>query len=164
MSSIRDGLKRETRWTIRRYKDNEAFKKGESYKTSEIKGNLTLNEGADEALKLMVGITATAWATANAKLGVGTSATGELATQTGLVATGVNQAYVAIATGFPTVATQKVTWRGVFATGVANFAWNEFTVSNATDNTGVNLNRKVSAQGTKTAGQTWTLDLDITMS
>ena len=39
------------------------------------------------------------------------------------------------------------------------------TVANgAGGDTAVNLNRKVSAQGTKTTGQTWTLDLAVTFS
>jgi len=52
----------------------------------------------------------------------------------------------------------------VFATGDANYDWNEFTVANANSNAGDNLNRKTSTQGTKAAGQTWTLDLTITFS
>jgi hypothetical protein len=65
---------------------------------------------------------------------------------------------------YPLVSAQTVTFRSVFATGDANYDWNEFTAINASTDTGENLNRKVSAQGTKAAGQTWTLDLAITIS
>jgi hypothetical protein len=52
----------------------------------------------------------------------------------------------------------------VFGSADANYAWQEFTVANASSGTGKNLNRKVSNQGTKASGQTWTLDLAITLS
>ena len=65
---------------------------------------------------------------------------------------------------FPTNASQKVTFRAVFTSAEANYAWQEFTVTNTTDDTGDNLNRKVSDQGSKAAGQTWTVDLEITFS
>jgi hypothetical protein len=59
---------------------------------------------------------------------------------------------------------QTITWRAVFASGDANYAWNEFTIVNASTDTGTNLNRKTSAQGTKASGQTWTLDVTLTIS
>ncbi len=65
---------------------------------------------------------------------------------------------------YPTNASQKVTFRAVFTSAEANYAWEEFTVSNAADDTGDNLNRKVSNQGTKASGQTWTVDVEITFS
>jgi hypothetical protein len=65
---------------------------------------------------------------------------------------------------YPSRTGQTVTWRAVFGSSDANQAWKEFTVSNSNSNSGTNLNRKVSDQGTKTAGQTWTLDLAITLS
>ena len=52
----------------------------------------------------------------------------------------------------------------VFGSGDANYSWQEFSVANASSGTGTNLNRKVSNQGTKASGQTWTLDLAITLS
>jgi hypothetical protein len=56
-----------------------------------------------------------------------------------------------------------VTFRSVFDGTEANWDWNEFGVDNGAS-AGKNLNRKVSAQGTKASGQTWTLKLDITFS
>jgi hypothetical protein len=66
--------------------------------------------------------------------------------------------------GYPQISNQITTWRSVFGSDDANEAWNEFTVCNAGSNAGDNLNRKVSSQGTKASGQTWTLDLSITWS
>ena len=59
---------------------------------------------------------------------------------------------------------QQVVFRSVFADGEAQYDWKEFTVVNAATDAGENLNRKVSDQGTKAAGQEWTLTLTITIS
>ncbi len=66
--------------------------------------------------------------------------------------------------GYPSRSSQTVTWRSVFGSSEANFSWNEFTVANGNSDSADNLNRKVDAQGTKASGQTWTLDLSITLS
>jgi hypothetical protein len=67
--------------------------------------------------------------------------------------------------GYPAVTNQSVNFRSVFGSSEANFAWEEFSVMNGADETTAkNLNRKVSAQGTKASGQTWQLDLTITFS
>jgi hypothetical protein len=65
---------------------------------------------------------------------------------------------------FPTYGTsQKITFQSDFTSAVANFAWKEFAVFNAAT-AGTMLNRKVEDEGTKTAGQTWRLSLEITIS
>lgn len=133
------------------------------YDISRMDHNLLLNEGITVALNLIGGIAATAFSNANAYLGVGDSATAAAATDTGLIAT-TNELYVAMETSYPSVTNQTITWRSVFGTAQANFAWNEFTVANGNSDASSNLNRLVSAQGTKASGQTWTLDLDITLS
>lgn len=128
-----------------------------------VKGNVLLNEGITEALNLIGGIAATAFSNANAYLGVGDSATAESAAHTGLQAA-TNKLYKAMEATYPQVSGQTITWRAVFGSTDANWAWNEFSVSNTNSDTGDNINRKVSAQGTKASGQTWTLDLQITLS
>ena len=100
---------------------------------------------------------------ANAYLGVGDSNAAESASQTGLQAA-TNKLYKAMETGYPQRSGQTVTFRAVFTDGEANWAWEEFSVSNSSGgDTGDNLNRKVSSEGTKVSG-TWTLDLEITFS
>ena len=128
-------------------------------------GNMLLDAGISLLHDLLVGAGGTAYNNASARLGVGDSATGEAQTQTALQAA-TNKFWRPMEATYPvfTGGSDKSTWRAVFASGEANYAWNEFTLVNAADDTGVNLNRKVSAQGTKTAGQTWTLDLEITWS
>ncbi len=126
-------------------------------------GNLLLNEGINALWTLVAGGSETAFNNANARLGVGDSSTAEDASQTDLQAA-TNKTYKAMDASYPAYGTsQKITFRSTFGASDANYAWNEFTV----DNGGTalkNLNRKVSAQGTKTSGQAWQLTLDITLS
>jgi hypothetical protein len=163
MSKILDCIRHQTHWKITRYADEEAFRKGKHYSISEFDGNCLLNEGIAEMHLLMFSTGGTAWSNANAYLGVGDSATAEAASQTGLQAS-TNKLWKAMEATYPTYASQVTTWRSVFGSSDANFAWNEFTVVNASTDTGDNLLRKVSAQGTKASGQVWTLDLAVTWS
>jgi len=150
------------KWTIRRYENDEAFTNDEPYSVSEFEGNVLLNEGITELLNLLIGNAATAYSNANAYLGVGESNVAESAAHTGLQ--GATLTYKAMEATYPQISGQSVTWRAVFGSAEANNDWNEFTVVNAATDAGDNLNRKVSAQGTKASGQTWTLDLTITFS
>ncbi len=155
-------LKLKTRFIVRRFADDEAHRRDQPYKVSEVEGNIGLNEGIAELLDLACGLgTPTAYNNANARVGVGDSTTAEAATQTGLL--GTNTAFKAMDATYPSRSAQTVSFRGTFGGTEANFAWQEFTVDNgATPNK--NLVRKVSAQGTKTSGQTWELTIQITMS
>lgn len=162
-------------WTIRRYLNDEAFEAGTPTPVpdavtgemlaavEEFEGNILLNEGGALALDLLIGAGGTAYNNANAYLGVGDSSASESAAHTGLQAA-TNKTYKAMSATYPQRSGQTVTWRAAFASGDANYAWNEFTVVNASSDTGTNLNRKVSSQGTKASGQTWTLDLSLTLS
>lgn len=161
---VNDQIKYKTVWKIRRFLDDEAFARDESYDDSVIDGNLMLNEGLAEMLDLLAGLgSPSAFNNANAYLGVGDSTTAESAAHTGLQAS-TNKLYKAMSASYPSRSGQTVTWRAVFTGAEANFAWQEFTVANGNSDSADNLNRKVSNQGTKTAGQTWTLDLAITFS
>lgn len=161
-------------WTIRRYNSHEDFLAGKLPETiidgegqilpgeSKFKGNVLLNEGIAVLLALLTGGSGTAYSNANAYLGVGESTTAAAASQTGLQ--GASLTYKAMETSYPSISSQTVTFRSVFESADANNAWQEFTVVNASSDSGDNLNRKVSDQGTKASGQTWTLDLAITFS
>lgn len=160
---MKDQMFYQTRWTIRRYADESAFRRDERYHQSTIEGNLLLNEGITALQNLLTGAAETNFGNATAYIGVGDSATAESASQTGLQAA-TNKAYVAVESGYPAIASQTTTWRAVFDGSTANFAWNEFTVANGNSDAADNLNRKVSAQGTKASGQIWTVDVEITWS
>jgi hypothetical protein len=163
----------QTRWVVRRYADDAAFAAGVATPVidgagnllpaeSEIAGNVLLNEGIALLLDLLIGAGGTAYNNANARIGVGESSTAEAASQTGLQ--GSTLTYRTMETSYPSRSGQTVTWRAVFGSSEANNAWNEFTVVNAGSDTGTNLNRKVSAQGTKASGQVWTVDISLTIS
>ncbi len=133
-------------------------------KIETIKNNLALNEGLQELIDIICGLgSPTKWDNAHAYLGVGDSNTTEAATQTGLQAA-TNKTYKPMDTGYPTRSGQTAEWRVTFGSSEANYAWEEFTLVNSQTDTGKNLNRKTSSKGTKSSGEIWTLDMQITFS
>jgi len=159
--SIKIGWK--SKWKIEKYK-TEDYKLGKKpYAIERFEGNIGLQEGRQELIDLICGLGApTAWNNANARLGVGNSNTAEDETQTGLL--GASKAFVGMEATYPSRTAQTVEFRSVFGDGVAEFAWEEFTVVNAADDTGKNLVRKIISKGTKGTGETWTLSLSITFN
>jgi hypothetical protein len=162
-----------TQWKVRRYASEEAYRADAPSAVidadgqqlpgeSEIEGNVLLNEGIALLLDLLIGAGGTHYGNANAYIGVGNDSTAASATQTGLL--GTSTAYRPMESGYPQRSGQTVTWRAVFGANDGNFSWNEFTIANANSNSGTNLNRRVSAQGTKASGQIWTVDVSITIS
>ena len=126
--------------------------------------NIALNEGLGELIDLICGLgTPTKWDNANARIGVGDSNTAEAATHTGLQAA-TNKTYKAMDTSYPTRAGQMAEWRATFASGDANYSWQEYTVVNAATDAGKNLNRKIADKGTKASGESWTLSVQLTFS
>ena len=171
---IREQGNMKKRWRIRRYNSHQDYLDGKlpemeiDAEGRELPGeaifnqNVLLNEGMTALLNLLTGETETAFSNANAYLGVGESSTAAAASQTGLQ--GTSKTYKAMESSYPSISGQTVTFRAVFGSSDANNAWQEFTVANGNSDTADNLNRKVSDQGTKASGQTWTLDLEITFS
>jgi hypothetical protein len=130
----------------------------------EFEANIALNEGLQELIDVICGLgTPTKWDSANARLGVGDSNAAENASQTGLQASS-NKLFKAMDSGYPQRSGQAAEWRATFGADEANFAWEEYTVVNALDDSGKNLNRKTASKGTKASGETWTLSLQITFS
>lgn len=171
---IKEQCNMKKEWRIRRYNSHQDYLDGKLPETiidadgHELKGesvfhqNVLLNEGITALLNLLTGETETAFNNANAYLGVGESTTAAAASQTGLQ--GVSVTYKAMEASYPSISGQTVTFRSVFGSDDANNAWQEFSVANGNSDSADNLNRKVSDQGTKASGQTWTLDLAITFS
>lgn len=132
--------------------------------TEEFEANIALNEGLQELIDIICGIgTPTKWDNANARLGVGDSNAAESATQTGLQAAS-NKTYKAMDATYPQRSNQTAEWRATFGSSEANYAWEEYTVVNASSDTGKNLNRKTASKGTKQSGESWTLSLQVTFS
>lgn len=157
-----DRLNYKVDWTICKYKDEFDFQKGVPFAVNKFDGNLLLNEGITELLTLLSGGGGTAFNNANSYIAVGDSTTAEAASQTDLQAAS-NKTYKAMSATYPQVSGQSITFRSAFASGDANYSWQEFSVANGSSGTAKNLNRKVSNQGTKVAGQVWTLDVTITL-
>jgi hypothetical protein len=132
--------------------------------TEEFEANIALNEGLQELIDVICGLgTPTKWDNTNARLGVGDSNAAENATHTGLQAA-TNKTYKAMDTSYPARTNQTAEWRATFASGDANYAWEEYTVVNASTDTGKNLNRKISSKGTKVSGETWVLSVQVSFS
>lgn len=158
----RDACTYTTEWKITKYASDADYAAGRAYEVSILPGNICVNAGIQLMLDLLIGAGGTVYSNANAYLGVGDSSTSESASQTDLQAS-TNKFRKAMSATYPSRSSQTLTFRSAFASGDANYAWNEFAVFNASS-AGTMLNRKVSSQGTKASGQTWTLDLAITWS
>lgn len=158
---ILDRIHRVTRWRVRKFETEKLHEKNIPYDDHWFEGNVLLNEGINELTSLIGGVGGVKWDSANARLGVGNSSAPEDPTHVDLQ--GASKTYVLVdSVAYGT--NQKITWVATFIAGVGNHAWQEFTVSNAADGAGDNLNRHIEDEGTKMAGQVWELTLEITFS
>lgn len=125
--------------------------------------NLLVNTGlTDIGNGLTSSGLATPYTNANANIGVGDSSTAAAVGQTDLQAASNKLRKVMDAT-YPTVSNGLYTFRSTFATGDANFAWQEWAIFNAAA-AGRMLNRAVASLGTKTSAQSWQFTCTITIS
>jgi len=183
-----DAIAWRAEWAIEKYENtpSDAVRAGSATPTEVIhrKGNLLTYGGADILwLGLKNGLTATTGAkntffdNSNAVLYVGDDNTAAAASQTDLQASsastdryavGMEATYPTHTTGDSATGNADITFRSVFTTAQANFAWNEWAVGNTTATTapypGRILNRKVESLGTKTASATWTFTVKLSLS
>lgn len=110
----------------------------------------------------IIGEAVTEFSNANAHIGVGDSTTAFAASQTNLQAA-TNVLRKAMEATYPTRATNVLTFRSLFGTSEANFAWAEWGIFNAST-AGTMLCRKVEALGTKTSAQSWQITTTITVT
>lgn len=175
IQKVLDGFKESAKWAITKYANDADKLAGKIYSEAEamahfgtpqvvpVHGNELTNAGINLVMSAICVTGQTLFSAANAYLCVGDSTTAFAASQTDLQAA-TNKVRVAMTGGFPTYGTsQKATWKASFGSAVANWAWQEFAVANASTG-GTILNRKVSVQGTKASGQTWDLTLEITLA
>lgn len=138
----------------------------------EVEGNALVNTGLQRLGDLIIG-TGQAFTTTRGVSGVGN---GTAATTSGMTALqGASQLYKAL-DGAPTSVTGVLSAATTYGTSEANFAWEEWCwaiatatpVTSATFNTattsGIMVNRKAQALGTKASGAVWTLQATITLS
>ena len=129
-----------------------------------FRGNVLLNAGINILWTLVGGTGATKYDNGNAYIGVGDSTSGAVATQTALQASS-NKTYAAMNGGYPTYgASQLATWQSTFASGVANYPWNEIGIFNAAAGGGTMLDRAQQAMGTKASGTSWISTVQITLA
>lgn len=151
-------------WKITKYASDEDYKAGRAYDEVQIDGNSLVNEGINHILTI-IGTdakTGTPYGNSDANLIVGTGSGAENASDT--EATFTSGVKKTMESGYPTYgSSQKITWKSSYGSDDANQDWEEFGVLNAASD-GDLLNRKTSSEGTKTAGQTWELELEITLS
>ncbi len=150
---------------ITRFENDAALALNEPYSISEPFHNQLVNTGLILMWDLITGAGGTAYSNANAYLGVGDSTNAVLVSQTDLQASS-NKAYAAMDSTYPLAPSNGVeVFRATFTSLVANYAWNEFAVFNGNNPpTAKMLNRSLSTQGSKTAGQSWQLLYTITLS
>ena len=111
------------------------------------------NAGAIEIAKCAINDSPTFLNATNAYLGVGDSSTAFSASQTDLQAAS-NKLRKGMEATYPTRSAGAVTFRSLFGTSEANFAWAEWGTFNASTS-GVMWQRKVESLGTKTNTQSW---------
>jgi hypothetical protein len=156
---------------------------------TEVAGNQLVNAGLVAITALLTGAGGTTGkyalsvsnGTSGAACGVGSSTTSFALSQTALSADGstANAYYQVMDSGFPTVSTGVMTGQCTFASGNANFAWNEWCWASGTGNVtaGGTLssiygtassyamwNRKIASLGTKASGAAWVFTTTITLS
>lgn len=130
-----------------------------------VSGNIILNGGANEMLKLVFGVKpSTPYDATNARIYVGSDSTAERADQKGVLALGSNQASAKLDSGYPQVPADGRTAvvRATFGETVANFAWNEVSLVNGQGGGAIALNRKQASMGTKNGG-VWTVQLEVSI-
>ena len=119
------------------------------------------NAYRDFVAQQSIGEAVTPFDAANAHIGVGDSNAVFAATQTDLQAA-TNKLRKAMEAGYPSRSGNILSFRALFGTAEANFAWEEWGVFNAAT-AGVMMNRKAEPLGTKTSAQSWQLTVDITV-
>lgn len=160
---MKESLSWSSKWIIEKFKNVEDYKNNKPYAKEEIIGNLGLQEGRQELIDIICGLgTPVKWDSGNAHIGVGNSNAAVNETQTGLLGTSVY--YKGMMSGYPQRNGTTAIWKAEFLGDEANFTWEEFTVCNSNSNAGKNLNRVVSSKGTKSPGEIWTLELQITFN
>lgn len=147
---------------------------GEPYETIDRIGNLLMYGGASCLWECLIGNgtgtaaqTLTYFNNGNAYIGVGDSSTAAAATQTDLQAAS-NKLRKAMDSTYPThtdgviSGAASIVFRSTFASGDANWVWNEWATFNGSSG-GRMLQRKVESLGTKTTGS-WQLTLTFTLA
>ena len=131
--------------------------------------NVLLQTGMLEMWDLIKGASALHFNNTDTKIGIGNDATGADPAQTDLI--GASKTYNAMESGWPKTRTDDgalgygvFQTKATFATGDANYAWNEAVVKNTNGSSNKCLCRAATGWGTKTSAATWVATHTITLS
>lgn len=119
------------------------------------------NAGRDFIAKAIMNDSPTPYDNTNAYIGAGDSTTAFDVSQTDLQAA-TNKLRKGMEASYPQRAGNVLTFRALFGTAEANFAWQEWAIFNAAA-AGEMLCRLVESLGTKTAAQSWQFTGQITV-
>lgn len=176
MTIVEDAVRWRAHARVEKWHDDASRLAGlPPYEVVESPGNIVTVVGVTRIWNLMIGATSGAgndFRNGYARLGVGDGTTAVTSADTTLSAT-TNKYWKGCDSTFPSVSGATVTFQTTFATGEANFAWNEWAIDNGgggtgatgTTTSGVFLNHKVPSpsMGTKTSGS-WVLSVGLTLS
>lgn len=126
------------------------------------KRNLLVTVGIAIILDKLIGAgSAQIYDNGHARIGVGTGSTAAAIGDTDLQTAGV---WVAMDSTYPSRAGSVLTFQSTFGSAVANQAWNEWAIDNGSV-AHVLLNHKAPVTlGTKSSGETWVLQVTVTLS
>jgi hypothetical protein len=124
--------------------------------------NLSANAGLQLEADLLIGAGGTVFSNANAHIGVGNGTTAVSAAHTDLQ--GASKTRKAMEATFPSRSGQTLTFRSVFGTGDANYAWEEMAVFNASSAATMLCRALVAAPFTKTSALSITATYTRTVS
>jgi hypothetical protein len=118
------------------------------------------------SLAASTGGTLRPWNATGAYIAVGNNTGAETAASTWLLGTST---MIGMDATYPQRTANVITYQGTFTTAMANFAWNEWGIVNATTTGDANLamlNRKLEdpSLGTKTSAQSWQIQAAITFT
>ena len=170
MTTLVEKGKWHAKWQIKKWFDEKSHLGGSAPdEIVDIDGNALEDSGINELWTILCNAPTTQlFDAANSFLGVGDDSGSDPFDAADTDLQGAVKTWVGMDPTFPTYGTaQKATWQATFTGLVGNHDWHEFAVANKSDGgatTGVILNRKISNQGQKVAGQTWQLTLQITLS
>ena len=135
---------------------------GEPYEVIKSEPNLLTDGGGDYILDRIIGAgAATVFNNANSRLCVGNGTTTPAAGDTDL--SGASKLRKAMDATFPSRTSHTVTFKSTFATTDANFAWNEWGISNSAAGA-ILMNHSLKSFGTKTSSDTWVLTVTVTVT
>ena len=124
---------------------------------------MLLSSATAPLAQAMIGGTYTPLNNSSGKIGIGDSTTAAAKAQTDLQA-GSNKTYLGMDATYPQISGSVITFQVTAGTSTANYVWNEFLICDGSP--GVAWDRFVQSLNggvAKAAGQTWTLQVALTM-